>query len=65
MFICDNCGNHSANKEKPTKIGIMREKTYSNYKEIFDEKTRRKRKEFYETQGLELSKELNYCKECI
>ena len=64
MFKCTRCDKQTEAGEKQNTVNIVRQKEYTHYKLVFDKKTRRKKKEFYNTTGYEPHKELHYCKEC-
>ena len=53
MFICDNCGKQSEKGERENKIITQRPKEYKNVKYVYDEKTKKKKKEYFYTEGFE------------
>lgn len=64
MYKCDECGSTSEPGEKLNIIQVMRTKTYNNVKYEYDEKTKRKTKTEFETQGNEAASEIRICKNC-
>ena len=64
MYQCQNCGKTTESREKQNKVATYRDKEYSNFRFILNEKTKRKEKEYFTTQGQEIVSELNYCNEC-
>ena len=64
MFNCDNCGKTTENGERQNKVYNYRDKSYENFRVIFDEKTKKKRREYFTTQGKEITEEFDFCNDC-
>lgn len=65
MFKCDICRENSKPNEKQNKIKILRSKVYENFRMVFDPKTRKRKKEVFETSGFEIDYEVIQCKYCF
>lgn len=65
MFKCDVCGITTNPNEKSNPIYETRPRVYENYRLVYNDKTRKKLKEKYETTGYEITKEINACKVCF
>ena len=65
MFRCENCGRQTQAGERANKHFEYREKEYTNVRYVFDEKTRKKKKEYYTTNGQEIVKEYKICNHCV
>ena len=64
MFNCENCGRTTKLKEKQETISTTRIKIYENFRMVFDPKTKRKKRESFETQGYETAAEFKVCSGC-
>jgi hypothetical protein len=65
MYRCDCCMDVTEDRKKQNKVYNYRDKTYTHIKYIYNEKTRKKEKEEFTTQGQEIVGEFNFCAKCF
>jgi len=64
MFKCEKCNKESNPREKSEVQYKFRDKTYENFRIVFDPDTKRKKREHFKTEGKEPISQTQVCKEC-
>ena len=65
MYKCDCCRGTTTSREKQNKVATYKDVSYEHFKVIFNEKTKKKEREYFTTTGQEIVNEQNYCDDCF